>query len=98
MKFGFDKRKLHYSSQIASGQLTREKALELLDQPLFTKQGEEEKLLSYVLKKLELSAEQWANILNGPKRYFFDYKNREWALNYDNPVVNKIRNIAKSQD
>ena len=47
-KFGFDKRKAHYSSLIVSGQMTREQALERLDEKVwYPKFGIENKILKY---------------------------------------------------
>lgn len=47
-KFGIDKRKAHYSSLINSGQMTREEALELLQQaPVYPELGIEKKVLGY---------------------------------------------------
>lgn len=47
-KFGFDKRKAHYSSLIASGQITREQALERLGEQLYYPRfGVESKVMAY---------------------------------------------------
>jgi N-acetyl sugar amidotransferase len=47
-KFGFDKRKAHYSSLINSGQMTREEAVNLLaDRPVYPQLGLEGKVLKY---------------------------------------------------
>lgn len=47
-KFGFDKRKAHYSSLIVSGQMTRDQALErLAEQLYYPKFGLESKVMNY---------------------------------------------------
>ena len=47
-KFGIDKRKAHYSSLINSGQLTRKKALELLEiNPIYPELGIEARVMKY---------------------------------------------------
>lgn len=47
-KFGIDKRKAHYSSMINSGQMTRDEALQLLEQsPIYPQLGIEEKIMKY---------------------------------------------------
>lgn len=47
-KFGIDKRKAHYASMIVSGQMTREEALEKLEQnPVYPRLGIEEKVMKY---------------------------------------------------
>lgn len=61
-KFGVDKRKAHLSTLICSGQMTREEALEELSLPIY----DAVQLLSdkeYVLKKLNLSTEEFENIM-----------------------------------
>jgi aminotransferase len=50
-KFGIDKRKAHLSSEIVSGQITREKALAVLaESPVYPELGIEEKVLKYPKK------------------------------------------------
>lgn len=47
-KFGFDKRKAHYSSLINSGQMTRKEAMDLLaDRPEYPRLGWEDKIWKY---------------------------------------------------
>jgi len=47
-KFGFDKRKAHYSSLINSGQMTRKEAVDLVaDKPVFPILGLEKRAMSY---------------------------------------------------
>ena len=60
-----DKRKAHLSNLILSGQLSREEAMEELQQPLYTqKELVQEK--EYVLKKLGLSPEAFEEIMQIP--------------------------------
>lgn len=47
-KFGFDKRKAHFSSLINSGQMTRSEAMQLLETaPVYPKLGIEDKVMKY---------------------------------------------------
>jgi len=71
-KFNIDKRKLHYSAKIRSGQITRAEALEIIKQDPFV--GGEE-LISYCLKKLDISEMEFEKIMNEPVKSFLDYKN-----------------------
>jgi N-acetyl sugar amidotransferase len=50
-KFGFDKRKAHYSSLILAGQLTRAQAIKLLEEPPFQKE-QIDKDINYLTKKV----------------------------------------------
>lgn len=73
-KFNIDKRRCHYSDLINSDQLTREQALIDIekagyDTNLFTQD------YKFVLKKLELTNEDFIKIMNQPKLSFKDYPN-----------------------
>jgi N-acetyl sugar amidotransferase len=72
-KFGVDKRIIHLSSLICSGQMTREKALKILEQPLYDKK-EFEQDLEIVLQRLQLSRGEFEEIMNAPIKSHFDYK------------------------
>jgi N-acetyl sugar amidotransferase len=73
-KFNIDKRRAHYSSMIMSGQLAREEAISLMQEPVA-----DEKLLAedrvYVIKKLNISEAEFEAIMNAPVRSYRDYKN-----------------------
>lgn len=64
-KFGFDKRRLHLSSLIVSGQVTRQEALAELAQPITTPQ--QARLdIKFVAKKLGLTGEQLRSYIESP--------------------------------
>jgi N-acetyl sugar amidotransferase len=70
-KFNIDKRKLHYSALIRSGQLTRDQALEKVQtDPYFG--GKE--LLDYCLKKLDFTLKEFDQIMNETPKSFMEYK------------------------
>jgi N-acetyl sugar amidotransferase len=69
-KFNIDKRKLHYSAKVRNGQLSRDQALEIIKQDPYTGGLE---LLDYCLKKLDLSYEQFDQIMKMPPKSFMDY-------------------------
>lgn len=71
-KFNIDKRIITYSAQILSGQLSRNKALELLNNPAIS-EDEGEKLKNYVIKKLGISKEEFNSIWNSKNHSFYDY-------------------------
>lgn len=70
-KFNIDKRKLHYSALIRSGQLTREEALVKVQSDPFI--GGKE-LLDYCLKKLDFTQEEFKKIMNESPKSFMNYK------------------------
>lgn len=79
IKFNADKRKMHLSSVIASGQMTREEALQELKKPLYDEK-EIERDIEYFCEKMEISRAEFDEIMNRPKKYFWDYKSNETSL------------------
>lgn len=74
-KFGIDKRKAHLTCLIIStGEISREQALEELKlPPSDPKQMEEDK--EYLLKKLDITLEEFEQIMTMPIRTIMDYPN-----------------------
>lgn len=65
VKFNIDKRKAHLSNLILSGQLSKEEALRELEKPTYDPKQQSEDV-TYVLKKLGFTQEEWANIMKSP--------------------------------
>lgn len=80
-KFGFHKRRAHFSSLIMTGQMTREAALERLAKPEmdehFLKQEFE-----YVAHKLDLTVDDLQQIFEAPNKTYRDYKNKRWMIGF----------------
>lgn len=78
-KFGYHKRRAHFSSLILTGQMTREDAIDRLSRPEmdehFLKQEFE-----YVANKLGLSVAELQAIFDGPNKTYRDYRNKRWAI------------------
>ncbi len=70
-KFNIDKRKLHYSSLIRSGQMSRDQALEKVKTDPY-KGGQD--LLDYCIKKLDFTHTEFEEIMNQPVKSFLNYK------------------------
>jgi N-acetyl sugar amidotransferase len=64
-KFGYDKRKAHYSSLIVTGQMTRDEALSLLERALYS-DNELAEDKAFVAKKLNLSVEELETLIDEP--------------------------------
>ncbi len=75
-KFGYDKRKAHYSSLIVSGVMTRDQALEAMKEPTYT-DSELAEDIRKVRERLELSEREWETIMNVPCATWQDYANYE---------------------
>lgn len=74
VKFGYDKRRAHFSSMILSGQMSRDQAIDLMTQnPVPPKLLLEDKL--YVAKKLGLTLTEFDDILAQPNTMFTDFAN-----------------------
>ncbi|MCH2197519.1 MAG: N-acetyl sugar amidotransferase [Flavobacteriales bacterium] len=71
-KFGVDKRKAHLSTLIASGQMTRDEALEELKQPIYDADMLEEDK-EFVLKKFGFSEAEFEAVMNAPMKAHTDY-------------------------
>jgi hypothetical protein len=78
-KFNIDKRKLHYSALLRSGQMTRELALEKVQDDPY-KGGNE--LLDYCIKKLGFTHGEFEHIMNEPVKSFMDYKSYYGLVRY----------------
>jgi N-acetyl sugar amidotransferase len=74
-KFGYDKRRAHFSSLILTGQMTRDEALKRISKPELS----EDFLLKefeYVADKLDLSKEELMSIFEGENKSFHYYKSK----------------------
>lgn len=74
-RFGFEKRRAHFSSLIMTGQMTRDEALARIAKPEmdehFLKQEFE-----YVAHKLDLSVDELQSLFEMPRKTYRDYKNK----------------------
>lgn len=75
-KFGYDTRKVQFSSLIVTGQMTRREALEKLKGPALD-ESQAARELEYVATKLRVSVEELEGYLKAPNKTFRDYKSQE---------------------
>lgn len=80
-KFNVDKRKLHFSTLIASGQLDRESALSQLKHIPYPSQEELEIDIEYFLKKMKWSREELFKYLQRPRKSHLEYESCESLYN-----------------
>lgn len=73
-KFGYDKRRAHFSSLILTKQLARDEALERIARPAYDAESIAQDF-EYVATKLDLSVEELQEIMAGPNKTFRDYDN-----------------------
>lgn len=88
-RFGFHKRRAHFSSLIMTGQMTREAALERIASPEmdehFLKQEFE-----YVAHKLDLTVDELQQIFDAPKKTYRDYRNKRWMIGLGTTVLRTL--------
>lgn len=89
-KFGIDKRKAHYSNLILSGQMTRSEALDAMKAPAYPDDLLEEDR-QYAIKKLNLDARSFEEIMALPRKTFLDYKNNRNVFALAKKLVNSSR-------
>lgn len=74
-RFGFEKRRAHFSSLIMTGQMTREQALDRISKPEMDEHFLEQEF-EYIAHKLDLTVEQLQEIFLSPKKTYRDYRNK----------------------
>ena len=79
-KFGFDKRRAHFSSLILTGQLSRDEALRKIAQPAYDEEMMAQDF-EYIATKLDLTVAELQALLDGPNKSYHDYKNRMGMIN-----------------
>lgn len=89
-KFGVDKRYGHLSDLINAGQISKHDALVEIETLPYSEELQEQDL-AYVCKKLELSREQFDEIMRLPVKSFRDYKNSYDFVQFLRRVVNWLR-------
>lgn len=73
-KFGYDKRRAHFSSLILTGQMTREEALQKIALPAYDPETVAEDF-EYIATKLGLSVAELEALRDGPNKTYRDYRN-----------------------
>jgi len=76
-KFGYDTRKVQYSSLILTGQMTRAEAVNLLSKPPYDESTIAQEM-EYVANKLGVTTEELQGYMAIPNRTYRDYKNQAW--------------------
>lgn len=71
-KFGYDKRRAHFSSLILTGQMSRDEALRLLAQPPYDERAAMEDL-EYIAERLDMSKQELLSLMNEENRTYRAY-------------------------
>nr|CDF66399.1 Amidotransferase [Yersinia similis] len=88
-RFGFHKRRAHFSSLIMTGQMNRDAALERIsssemDEHFLTEEFE------YIAHKLDITVEQLQALFELPQKTYRDYKNKRWLIGLGANILRKL--------
>lgn len=78
-KFGYQKRRAHFSSLIMTGQMTREAALARIASPELDEHTLQREF-EYVATKLDLSVDELQKIFEGKNKTYREYKNKKFLI------------------
>jgi N-acetyl sugar amidotransferase len=88
-RFGFEKRRAHFSSLIMTGQMTRDQALERIAKPEMDEHFLTQEF-EYVAHKLDLTVGELQALFDSPKKTFRDYKNKRDLIGFGGNVLRKL--------
>lgn len=88
-KFGFDTRKVQYSSLILTGQMTREQALEKLKLPAISEEDAKHDF-EYIATKLDISVEELQKYFVQSNKTYKDYNNQQSLFDFGAKVLKYI--------
>lgn len=88
-KFGFDKRKMHLSNLIVSGQVHRKEALDELKESTYA-DNQIEIDIEYFCEKMDISRSEFDEIMNKKPMTFDDYPS--YANDFIGRIINRIIN------
>ena len=88
-RFGYDPRRVQFSSLILAGQMTREQALEELKKKPYDPETIRDDF-KYVATKLGITEEELQGYFDMPKKFYWDYKNNDGMLTKLTKIAKKI--------
>ena len=88
-RFGFDPRRVQFSSLILTGQMTRDYALkQLQDLPYNPSTIEQE--FKFVANKLRITTDELRQYFDMPKKFYWDYKNQVRIFNLGARILKSV--------
>jgi N-acetyl sugar amidotransferase len=88
-KFGYEKRRAHFSSLILTGQMTREEALDRISRPELSEEFLQ-KEFEYVADKLGITKEELQEIFDGKNKSFHDYRTKIKFIKLGATIMQKL--------
>jgi N-acetyl sugar amidotransferase len=92
-KFNVDKRKLHFSSLIIAGQMSRDEALDGLNEPAHISESAVNEDIKYFLKKMKWSQDDLDFYLSRPAKSHSLFMSEKWMWN----ILLSLNNALKSR-
>jgi N-acetyl sugar amidotransferase len=93
-RFGFDTRRVQYSSLILTGQLSRDMAIEKMKKTAYNPETIDEEF-KYIATKLGITVEELREYFTMPKKFYWDYKNQLSMFKIGAKIL-KILGVEKS--
>ena len=78
-RFGFDTRRVQFSSLILTGQMKRDDALKELLEPAYDPETIQQEF-DFIARKLDISSDELRNYFLMPKKFYNDYANQRWLF------------------
>lgn len=88
-RFGYDTRRVQYSSLILTGQMTCDDALAMLEKPAYDPATIDEDF-EYIATKLGISVDEFRRYHTQPLKTYRDYKNQEWLFDLGAKVLKTL--------
>jgi N-acetyl sugar amidotransferase len=88
-RFGYDTRRVQFSSLILTGQMSRADALEQLATPAYDPATIHHEF-NFIARKLDVSSEELRSYLTMPKKTYRDYANQRWLFDLGARVLQAI--------
>ena len=76
-RFGFDTRRVQFSSLILTNQMSRDEAIEILKQPSYDKENIKHEF-EYISSKLDMSIDELKDCMNMPLKTYKDLKSQDY--------------------
>ena len=89
-RFGYDVRRVQFSSLILTGQMSREEAIEELKKSPYDEETIAQDI-EFVANKLAITVPELESYLDAPKRSYQDYKSQKWIYDLGSKAMKLLR-------
>tara|TARA_X000000950_G_scaffold229307_1_gene277112 strand:- start:14546 stop:15646 length:1101 start_codon:yes stop_codon:yes gene_type:complete len=89
-RFGYDVRRVQYSSLIVTGQMNRAEAISLLEETSYDETAISQEI-EFVANKLRISIEDFMEFMALPKKTYLDYKNQRQLYKIGSTLMRSLR-------